>query len=134
MKKSNDWREAQNKLKEEELMKECTFTPELGISARNFYIRSECKNTADKSNFYERSNERCRRHQESAGRSFGDNDSVHNDRRSVEIKKPAKSLENKHCKTKASPANIKSVENTILRMREANLENKIIGIMKRTGL
>ena len=92
-KKNNEWRAAQNKIKEQELMREWTFTPEVRSLIRSYHNRSDSKNLLDKSNHYERSNDRCKRHQMSIDKSFTDQDSLQQDKSTVEIKKTAKTSE-----------------------------------------
>lgn len=69
----------------------------------------------------------------SIDKSFTDQDSLQQDKSTVEVKKTTKTSE-KCKKTKVATASMRSVENSIYRMREANIENKIVTIMKRTGV
>ena len=129
--KNKEWRESQNQLKEQEIMRECTFTPEIRSSSRPYHNRRDSRLVTDKSTFNEKSTERCKRHQKTFENSPADHEIDLGRSNSIEPKKIIRAS-SKTVKSKVLDSNKKSVENTISRMREAALENKIIAIMKQT--
>ena len=103
-------------------MRECTFTPEVHGFSYSYQNQQDLKPAIDKSTYYERSTERCKRHQGEVDTPPAKETPLPSASH-LEPKIP-KSSERSN-RSKALRSNRKSVENTISRMREAALENKI---------
>lgn len=130
MRRTNEWRAVQQKLKDQDMMKECTFTPGINSFSSFDQNKTDTMNHNQNSLLNDRSSERFRRH-EVRNKSYVDNshkiDSSSGPKTETKPSSVAKY-------SRVSNYNKRSVVSNVKRIREANQEKEIVQIMKERGV
>ena len=132
MKRTNEWKAVQQKLKEQDMMRECTFTPEIKSFLSFDHNKTDTLNQNEKSLLNDRSTERFKRNYELKNKSYieSNNQKVE----SVEDPKTEMKTSTVVRSTKARNSSKRSIDSNVKRMREANQEKELVQVMMEKGV
>jgi len=132
MKQTNEWKVQEQQKKEEEMMREWTFTPEIH-SRSNMVSRDSANRKSQRILVYDKSAERWNRHQHDYESSHLDDNDDQEQAYNKGWKRNNKSaIILKHAKY--NRISKKSVERNIQRIREANREKDVVRLMRESKL
>ena len=133
MKQNNEWRAIQRRLKEQDMMREWTFTPDIHTVSSFEHNKSDNAHQTDKSLLNDKSTERWRNKYELKNKSYVENSSKQTTG-SRHITKSSGKASPTLRYTKFKDHHKKSIDSNVKRMREAIKDKEIVQIMKERGL
>lgn len=132
VRKTDEWRTVQKEKQEKELLKECTFTPEIHTQSKILPNSTLNHTKSERTLFPNKSSEKCLKHkQEVTSKECGQNKESRNQKGSLRRSNKS-AIILKHAKF--NNISKQSVNDSVRRIREANHEKEIIKIMSERGV